>query len=169
MHLRIPEGVRSVVDADLALRGNVASPTLGGVVTVKSAIWGRRIDTPGSIFDLASRRASAAGGGSGPAGEAAVTLPLKFDLQLLVPSTLRVENNLARLVANADLTLRGTYDRPVVMGHADIAHLIVTFLALLELARERLVTIAQAEPFAPIFVRLAAGPGFVLESDMGSG
>jgi segregation and condensation protein A len=53
--------------------------------------------------------------------------------------------------------------------HADIAHLIVTFLALLELARERLVTIAQAEPFAPIFVRLAAGPGFVLESDMGSG
>ena len=28
-------------------------------------------------------------------------LPLKFDVQLLVPSTLRVENNLARLVANA--------------------------------------------------------------------
>src|SRR6185295_8696306 len=114
MHLRIPEGVRSVVDADLALRGNVTSPTLGGVVTVKSAIWSRRIDTPGSIFDLASRRSGAAAGGSGPAGEV-TTLPLKFDLQLLVPSTLRVENNLARLGANADLTLRGTYDRPVVM------------------------------------------------------
>jgi segregation and condensation protein A len=53
--------------------------------------------------------------------------------------------------------------------HADIAHLIVTFLALLELARERLVTIVQAEPFASIFVQLAVGPGFVLESDMGSG
>jgi translocation and assembly module TamB len=31
-----------------------------------------------------------------------------------------VENNLARMVANADLTLRGTYDKPVVFGHADI-------------------------------------------------
>jgi autotransporter translocation and assembly factor TamB len=127
MHLRIPEGIRSVVDADLALRGNVASPTLGGVVTVKSAIWSRRIDTPGSIFDLAARRSAAAGAGSGPAGEAASTLPLKFDLHLLVPSTLRVENNLARLVANADLTLRGTYDRPVVMGQADIERGEVTF------------------------------------------
>ena len=126
MHLRIPEGIRSVVDADLALRGSFKSPTLGGVVTVKNAIWSRRIDTPGSIFDLASRR-SAGGAGGAPAGEVASTLPLKFDLQLLVPSTLRVENNLARLVANADLTLRGTYDRPVVMGHADIERGEVTF------------------------------------------
>jgi autotransporter translocation and assembly factor TamB len=119
MHLRFPEGIRSVVDADLALRGNYRSPTLGGVVTVKSAIWSRRIDTPGSIFDLASRRTTAAAGGAAGA-EPATTVPLRFDVQLLVPSTLRVENNLARLVANADLTLRGTYDRPVVVGHADI-------------------------------------------------
>jgi len=44
-----------------------------------------------------------------------------------VPSTLRVENNLARLVASADLTMRGTYDHPVVMGHADIERGEVTF------------------------------------------
>jgi len=126
MHLRFPEGIRSVVDADLALRGNYRSPTLGGVVTVKNAMWSRRIDTPGSIFDLASRRSAAAATASGP-GEPAATVPLKFDVQLLVPSTLRVENNLARLVANADLTLRGTYDRPVVVGHADIERGEVTF------------------------------------------
>ena len=41
-------------------------------------------------------------------------MPLRFDLQVLVPSTLRIDNNLARMVANADLTLRGTYDRPVI-------------------------------------------------------
>jgi translocation and assembly module TamB len=127
MHLRIPEGIRSVVDADLALRGNYKSPTLGGVVTVKSAIWGRRIDTPGSIFDLASRRSASTSTGGGTPAEAATTVPLKFDVQLLVPSTLRVENNLARLVANADLTLRGTYDRPVIVGHADIERGEVTF------------------------------------------
>jgi hypothetical protein len=125
MHLRVPEGVRSVVDADLWLRGALGSPTLGGTVTVKSALWNRRVDTPGSIFDLASRRTgSAAGPGS---GEAAPTVPLKFELQLLMPSTLRVENNLARMVASADLTLRGTYDRPVVAGHADVERGEVTF------------------------------------------
>jgi translocation-and-assembly-module (TAM) inner membrane subunit TamB-like protein len=125
MRLRIPEGIRSVVDADLSLRGNYKSPTLGGIVTVRSAIWNRRIDTPGSIFDLASRRSGS--GATIATPEPATTLPLKFDLQLLVPSTLRVENNLARLVASADLTMRGTYDRPIVTGHADIERGEVTF------------------------------------------
>ena len=36
--------------------------------------------------------------------------------------------------------------------HADVAHLVVTFLAMLELAREQLVSIAQTEPYAPIHV-----------------
>jgi segregation and condensation protein A len=49
-------------------------------------------------------------------------------------------------------------------AHADVPHLVVTFLALLELARERLVSIAQAEPYAPIYVQLTAGRAFVLES-----
>jgi segregation and condensation protein A len=48
--------------------------------------------------------------------------------------------------------------------HADVPHLIVTFLALLELAREQLVTIAQAEPYAPIHVQATGGPAFALAS-----
>ena len=36
--------------------------------------------------------------------------------------------------------------------------LVVTFLALLELAKEILVEITQAEAFAPIYVRLAFTP-----------
>ena len=117
MNLRVPEGIRSLVDTNLSLTGSYQSPVLGGTVTVKNAVWNRRIDTPGSIFDLASRRP---GGGAVPGPEPAPTVPLKFDIQLLVPSTLRVENNMARMVANAELTLRGTYDKPVVFGHADI-------------------------------------------------
>jgi autotransporter translocation and assembly factor TamB len=118
MHLRVPEGVRSVVDADLSLRGPYKAPTLAGTVTVRSALWSRRIETPGSIVDLFPRRSSDVP--VTPAAESATAFPVKFDVQLLVPSTLRVENNLLRLVANADLALRGTYDRPVIIGHADI-------------------------------------------------
>ncbi|KPK13888.1 MAG: segregation and condensation protein A [Anaerolineae bacterium SG8_19] len=39
-----------------------------------------------------------------------------------------------------------------------IAVLVVTFLALLELARERLVELAQQAAYAPIYVKLRSGP-----------
>src|SRR5262249_51258368 len=89
MHLRVPEGVRSVVDADLSLRGPHTSPTLGGTVTVRSALWSRRIDTPGSIVDLFPRRSSDVPAPPG-GGEAAV-FPGKFGADLLRPSTPRVD------------------------------------------------------------------------------
>jgi hypothetical protein len=119
MRLRYPEGVRSIVNADLFLRGSVKAPTLGGVVTVKNAAWTKPFDTPGSIFDTAARREPSSTGGG--AGAPPPVIPLKFDLRMVVPSTLHVDNNLIRqLVASADLQLVGTYDRPVLSGHADV-------------------------------------------------
>jgi hypothetical protein len=124
MHLRYPEGIRSTVDADLTLRGNVQTPTLGGTVRVKQATWTRRIDPGGGLLDFGG------GGSAGPEAApapAAPAVPLRFDLEVVVPSTLRVENNLARLVASADLQLRGTYDRPVLFGRAEVDRGEVTF------------------------------------------
>ena len=54
-------------------------------------------------------------------------VPLRFDVQITVPSTLQVNTNLLRLVASADLTLRGTYDKPVLFGRADIGRGEVSF------------------------------------------
>ena len=36
--------------------------------------------------------------------------------------------------------------------------LVVTFIAMLELARERLIEVTQAEAYAPIYVRLSYQP-----------
>jgi len=47
----------------------------------------------------------------------------------------------------------------------DLAHLVVTFLAILELARERLLDVTQAEPYAPIYVQRKGDPAFVLEAE----
>jgi translocation and assembly module TamB len=115
MRLRYPEGVRSVVDADLAVRGNVGAPTLSGTVTVKNAVWTSSLDPSSNIFNLSSLRSAAAGG----VEPGAATIPLRFDVRVVAPSTLRIEGKRARLVAAADLTLRGTYDRPVLFGHAE--------------------------------------------------
>ncbi|MEQ1871045.1 MAG: translocation/assembly module TamB domain-containing protein [Vicinamibacterales bacterium] len=116
MHLRYPEGIRSTVEADLSVRGNVKAPTLAGRVTVKSATWNRRVDPNSGFLDFGN---GAAAVDVAPTANA-TPLPLRLDIEVLVPSTLRIENNLARLVASADLRLRGTYDRPLIFGRAEV-------------------------------------------------
>jgi hypothetical protein len=122
---RYPEGVRSVADADLTLSGTMKAPTLGGVVTVKEARYTRQVDAPETILDFALRRGAETGGGAPAASTNSV--PLRYDVQIVVPSTLRIDNNIARGVLSADLTLRGTSDHPVFFGHAEIARGEVTY------------------------------------------
>lgn len=120
MRLRYPEGFRSIVDADLALRGAAANPTLTGTVQVRDALWVRSIETEGTgIFGLAAVGASGAKPVA-PAAAAPSAFPLRFDVRIDAPSTLRIENSTARLVSSAELTLRGTYDRPLLFGRAEI-------------------------------------------------
>ena len=124
MHLRYPEGIRSTIDADLAISGNVKAMALGGTVTVKSAIWNSRIDPNAGLLDFRTGRSTAVEVAPGPV---AAPVPLRLDVEVRIPSTLRVENNLARLVASADLQLRGTYDRPLLFGRAEVERGEVTF------------------------------------------
>jgi translocation-and-assembly-module (TAM) inner membrane subunit TamB-like protein len=124
MQLRYLAGVRSTVDADLTIRGNFMAPSVGGNVTVRSATWSRRVDPTGGLLDIGG------GGRSAPTAfveTPASTVPVRLDVQVHVPSTLRVENNLARLVASADLQLRGTLDRPQLFGRAEVDRGEVTF------------------------------------------
>ncbi len=118
VHLRYPEGFNSVVDGDLTLTGPYASPTLGGKVTVRSALYSKAIDiSPALAFAAAG---GATGTGAAP-GASSMTFPLRFNIQIDAPSTLRLENNLARgIVARANFTLQGTYDRPLLLGEAEI-------------------------------------------------
>ena len=117
MRIRYPEGFRSQVDTDLALRGPVGAPVLTGTVHVKDALFIKSVDTEGTgLFGLAASAGSAtATPTTAPSG-----FPLRFDLKIDAPSALRIDSPSARLVSSADLTLRGTYDRPSLIGRADI-------------------------------------------------
>jgi segregation and condensation protein A len=44
---------------------------------------------------------------------------------------------------------------------ATVPMVIVTFLAILELSRERLITVAQTEPYSPIYVQLVGDGGIM--------
>ena len=115
MRIRYPEGLRSIVDAEpRAAPARSRAPLLGGTVTVRDAVWTRRFEpSPTSSTWPAAQRPVARGAGS-------ATLPLRFDVDIDAPSTLRVENNIAQMVASADLRLQGTYDRPLLFGRAEI-------------------------------------------------
>jgi len=115
MRFNYPEGFRSEIDADLTLRGHARSPLLGGTVTVRDALYGRRFETNPNLFTF--------GGTTLPLGAPLTpsAVPLRFDIQVDAPAgSLRVENNIASIEAQADLRLQGTYDRPVLSGRADI-------------------------------------------------
>jgi hypothetical protein len=126
MHLRYPEGIQSTVDADLTLRGNVKAPVIGGTVNVQSAVWTRRLDAPGSIVDLVARTSSSSGG-EGVKGELAAPIPIRFDLEIKAPAAFRIDTNLLQISASTDLTLRGTYERPILLGRAEVDRGVVNF------------------------------------------
>ena len=126
MHLRYPEGIQSIVDVDLTLRGNMKAPVIGGTVSVQSAVWTRRLDAPGSIFDLAARTSSSGEGGA-TSGDMAAPVPIRFDLEIKAPSAFRMDTNLMQLTASADLTLQGTYDKPILLGRAEVDRGVANF------------------------------------------
>jgi translocation and assembly module TamB len=116
MRLRFPEGMRSLVDADLTLQGTAESSVLSGLVTVKDAVYREAFTTTGSLFDF-SQDQSLAPVASTPTTE---SLPVRLDVRVNAPSTLQIDNRTLRLVANADLQVRGTIERPVLLGRAEI-------------------------------------------------
>jgi autotransporter translocation and assembly factor TamB len=115
MRIRYPQGFQSLIDADLSLTGTMAAMVLRGTVTVHDALYAKRFEPNADLLSLAGAGGSALGG-----APQAPTLPLTFDVQIDAPSALRIENNIAHMVASADLKLQGTYDHPVLFGTAQI-------------------------------------------------
>jgi translocation and assembly module TamB len=115
MDLRYPEGFRTQVDAQLDLVGTMAAPMVRGTVTVKNAFYNKRLDLIPGLTDLFGGRAAPASAASATSG-----LPVRFDVRIQAPSSVRIENNLLHLVVSADLALRGTLDRPVLDGRLQV-------------------------------------------------
>ena len=114
MRLRFPEGVRSVIDAELTLGGEVTDPVLSGTVNVRDAIWLELFQPSTGLIDFTPEPEILAPQLVEP------TLPLRLDVRIFAPSTIRISDNTARVAASAELTLGGTYDQPLLFGNAAI-------------------------------------------------
>ena len=149
MRLRFPEGMRSLIDGNLALQGPASSPVISGTVNVKSASYTRGIDTSTNIF---SALQSSGDPTLAVAGQvAAPASALRFDVRIVAPSTLSIQNETARIVASADLALRGTLDRPLLFGRADIQRGEVEFEGRRYLVTRGSLDFANANRIQPFF------------------
>jgi hypothetical protein len=110
--LRYPEGLRSLVDADLRLFGDAKKRWITGTIDVRQALYTRRYDIASEILG--------AGRTLTPAAPLSAEGGAQLDLRIRAPGTLRIDNNLATLTARADLALQGTTEAPVVTGRAEI-------------------------------------------------
>ena len=118
MRLRFPEGMRSVVDATLALQGPAAAPVLSGTVTVKNASWTRGFDSSANVFSL------------GGADRGCRRRPARWRRRRCRcattcgssprPPLQHRERRRRGSWRAASLSLRGTFDRPLLFGRAEI-------------------------------------------------
>ncbi len=112
VRLRYPPGVSSTANADLRLTGSTNSAVLSGdVVVTKLAV------TPGFDFSAYIEKTK-----QGTVLTQSDTLQsrLKLDVHVTTTPELQMQTAVARLSGNADLRLRGTAERPVVLGRVEV-------------------------------------------------
>jgi translocation and assembly module TamB len=119
VRLRYPPGVSSTANADVRLTGTSNSALLTGDVTVtKLAV------TPGFDFGAYIEKST-----QSIALTQSDTLAsrLKLDLHVSTTPELQMQTAVARLSGNADLKVRGTADRPAILGRVEVLEGDVTF------------------------------------------
>jgi translocation and assembly module TamB len=119
VRLRYPPGVSSTANADLRLTGSSNSALLSGdVVVTKLSV------TPG--FDFGSYLEKS----KQPvvvAQRDSIESRLRLDVHVTTTPELEMQSALAKLSGNADLRVRGTVDRSVILGRAEVLEGEITF------------------------------------------
>jgi translocation and assembly module TamB len=112
VRLRYPPGVSSTADADLRFAGTPAASTLTGDITVNKLAL-----TPGFDFGAYLERTA-------QTSALPQTNPLlnriRLDVHIATAPELQMQTAIVRLSGDADLRMRGTAAKPVLLGRADV-------------------------------------------------
>jgi translocation and assembly module TamB len=112
VRLRYPPGVSSMANAELRWAGTSTASVLSGDVTVtKLAI------TPG--FDFGASLARSAQNPALPQTNPLLNR-IRMDVHIVTTPELQMQTAVVRLSGDADLRLRGTLAKPVLLGRADV-------------------------------------------------
>jgi translocation and assembly module TamB len=119
VRLRYPPGVSSTANADLRLTGTTNAALLtGDILVTKLAV------TPGFDFGAYIEKSKQ---GITLTGNDTLQSRLKLDVHVTTTPELQMQTAVARLSGNADLRVRGTADRPAILGRVEVLEGEVTF------------------------------------------
>jgi translocation and assembly module TamB len=110
IRVRYPEGMSWLVNGELRLQGNTASATLGGRLVVERLLLTQGLDLSGLISAK----------GQPTAGASDYLRNLQLDVETTSSSDAQVQWNAARFPSDAQLRIRGTAERPLILGHVHL-------------------------------------------------
>lgn len=118
---RSPDGVSITADAILSLLGTSEKSVLSGSVTVVRAAFNPRTDV-GALLASTAKPVSV------PSTPNEYLRGIQFDINILSSPNLEVQTSLTRNIqADANLHLRGTPERPVVLGNLTVNSGLIEF------------------------------------------
>ncbi|MGH9517624.1 MAG: translocation/assembly module TamB domain-containing protein [Terriglobales bacterium] len=112
VRLRYPPGVSSTANADLSWSGSVSGSVLSGDITVNKLGF-----TPG--FDFAAYLERTAQISSLPQTDPVLN-KIRLDIHLATTPELQMQTSVIRLQGSADMRLRGSAAKPILLGRADV-------------------------------------------------
>jgi translocation and assembly module TamB len=110
VRIRYPIGMSWLVGGTLRLSGNAQASTLSGRIVVDRLLMAEG-------FDLGSFMVSSKEAAAGPSTSSSYLQNLQFDVQADSSPDSRMEWAGARLLTDASLRLRGTWEHPILLGH----------------------------------------------------
>lgn len=113
IRIRYPEGMSWLASGTLRFSGTTSAALLSGRVQVDRLLF-----APG--VDITSFFASASGPPSGPPTTSAFLQNLAFDVEGQTSPGARIEWTGAHIEVDGRVRLRGTWDRPVLLGHVHL-------------------------------------------------
>jgi translocation and assembly module TamB len=112
VRLRYPPGISSTTTADLHFVGTPAASSLSGDITVNKLTM-----TPG--FDFGAYLARSSQTNALPQTNPLLN-QIRLDVHIVTTPELQMQTAIVRLSGDADLRLRGTAAKPVLIGRADV-------------------------------------------------
>ena len=112
LRLEYPRNLISTIDVDLDLLKSDSSELISGAVYVRAAEYNQDISIPQLISRYAQSEIASLPTTAAP--------EVALDITVEAYQSLRATNNLADLVASADLNARGTLQNPVILGTVTI-------------------------------------------------
>lgn len=143
--LRYPDGLKSTFGASLRLQGTSESHWLTGSLLVSKALWTRK-------YVITTQLLSSQAAAMGFARTATLkSSPMHLDIAIDAPGTLRLDNNLASLVAKANLTLTGSPTEPQLLGRVEIERGKVFFRGNTYEVRKGVAQFSNPREINPVF------------------